>query len=68
MAQSKDLYDAILTGNAKKATAATQAAIESGIEPMTLIAESMVPAMDQLVACSRRKNISSQNYFCQAAR
>lgn len=48
MAQSKDLYDAILTGNAKKATAATQAAIESGIEPMTLIAESMVPAMDQV--------------------
>jgi len=38
MAQSKELYDAILTGDAKKAHAATQAAIQAGVEPMTLIA------------------------------
>lgn len=48
MAQSQDLYDAILNGNAKKAHAATQAAIESGIEPMVLITGSMVPAMNEV--------------------
>lgn len=48
MAQSKELYDAILNGNAKQAHAATQAAIEAGVAPMTLIAESMVPAMDEV--------------------
>ena len=48
MAQSQDLYDAILTGDAKKAHAATQAAIETGAEPMALISESMVPAMNEV--------------------
>jgi len=46
MAQSKELYDAVLTGDAKKAYAATQAALAEGADPMQLIAESMVPAMD----------------------
>ena len=46
MAQSKELYDAILNGEAKKAHAATKAALEAGADPMQLIAESMVPAMD----------------------
>ena len=44
----KELYDAILTGDAKKAHAVTQGAIEAGAEPMALIAESMVPAMDEV--------------------
>jgi 5-methyltetrahydrofolate--homocysteine methyltransferase len=48
MAQSKELYEAILNGDAKKAHAVTQAAIEAGTEPMTLISESMVPAMDEV--------------------
>src|SRR5208282_4239256 len=48
MAQSKELYEAILSGNAKQAHAATQAAIEAGGEPLTLISESMVPAMDEV--------------------
>jgi 5-methyltetrahydrofolate--homocysteine methyltransferase len=48
MAQSKELYEAILNGDAKKAHAATQAAIAAGIEPMVLIADSMVPAMDEV--------------------
>ncbi|MGA2673770.1 MAG: corrinoid protein [Terracidiphilus sp.] len=48
MAQFKDLYDAILNGDAKKVHAATQAALEAGAEPMTLISESMVPAMDEV--------------------
>ena len=48
MAQSKELYDAILNGDAKKAYAATQVALEAGADPMQLIAESMVPAMDEV--------------------
>ena len=48
MAQNQDLYDAILNGDAKKARAATEAAIAAGDLPMALIQESMVPAMDEV--------------------
>jgi len=48
MAQSNDLYDAILKGDAKKAHAATQAALAAGTAPLQLISESMVPAMDEV--------------------
>jgi len=48
MAQNQDLYDAILNGNAKKAHAATEAALAAGVLPMALIQESMVPAMDEV--------------------
>jgi 5-methyltetrahydrofolate--homocysteine methyltransferase len=48
MAQSKELYEAIVNGDAKKAHAATQAAIETGVDPMALISESMIPAMDKV--------------------
>ncbi len=48
MTRSSELYDAILNGDAKKAHAATQAAIDAGVEPMSLIQESMVPAMDEV--------------------
>ena len=48
MAQSNDLYDAILNGDAKKAHAATQAALAAGAAPLQLISESMVPAMDEV--------------------
>ncbi len=37
MAQSKELYDAILNGDAKKAHAATEAALAAGAVPMQLI-------------------------------
>jgi corrinoid protein of di/trimethylamine methyltransferase len=43
-----ELYDAILIGNAKKAHAVTQAAIDEGIAPMTLISDTMVPAMEEV--------------------
>ncbi len=46
MAQIQELYDAILHGNAKQAHAVTQAAIEAGAEPLPLISESMMPAME----------------------
>ncbi len=48
MAQSKELYDAILNGDAKKAHAATEAALAAGTVPLQLISESMVPAMDEV--------------------
>jgi corrinoid protein of di/trimethylamine methyltransferase len=48
MAQSKELYDAILNGDAKKAHAATEAAVAAGAVPLQLISESMVPAMDEV--------------------
>ena len=48
MAQNQDLYDAILNGNAKQAHAAAEAALAAGVEPMALIQESMVPAMDEV--------------------
>ena len=46
MAQNQELYVAILNGDAKKARAATEAALAAGDQPMALIQESMVPAMD----------------------
>lgn len=48
MGQVKELYDAILNGNAKQAYAATEAALAAGADPMQLIAGSMVPAMDEV--------------------
>jgi len=48
MSNIKDLYDAILVGDAKKAHRSTQAAIEAGLGPMDLIQQSMVPAMDEV--------------------
>ncbi len=48
MTQSTQLYDAILNGDAKKAHAATEAALAAGTAPLQLIAESMVPAMDEV--------------------
>jgi len=48
MAQVKELYDAILNGNAKQAHAATEAALAGGADAMELISSSMVPAMDEV--------------------
>ena len=48
MSNIRDLYDAILVGNARKAHSATKAAIEEGFGPMDLIQQSMVPAMDEV--------------------
>jgi corrinoid protein of di/trimethylamine methyltransferase len=48
MALERNIYDAILNGNAKQAHQATEAALAAGAEPMALIQESMVPAMDEV--------------------
>ncbi|MFP5206570.1 MAG: corrinoid protein [Acidobacteriota bacterium] len=48
MTANHDLYEAILTGNAKQAHAATEAALAAGAQPMDLISGSMVPAMNEV--------------------
>jgi corrinoid protein of di/trimethylamine methyltransferase len=48
MEKSEELYNAILEGDAKRAHAATEAALAAGVVPMDLIAGSMVPAMDEV--------------------
>lgn len=42
------LHDAILAGEPATAEAAAQEAIEAGEEPLTLISETMIPAMDEV--------------------
>lgn len=58
MMRSNDLYDAILNGDAKKAYAATEAALAAGAPPMELIQGSMVPAMDEV-----GRLFESEDYF-----
>lgn len=48
MALMNDLYDAILNGDARKAHAATEAALAEGAQPLQIISESMIPAMDEV--------------------
>jgi 5-methyltetrahydrofolate--homocysteine methyltransferase len=48
MPDLKPLHDAILTGDMKTAKAATEAALAAGVEPMTLVQETMMPAMDEV--------------------
>jgi 5-methyltetrahydrofolate--homocysteine methyltransferase len=48
MALDRNIYEAILNGNAKKAREATEVALKAGAEPMALIQDSMVPAMDEV--------------------
>jgi 5-methyltetrahydrofolate--homocysteine methyltransferase len=48
MPDLKELHDAILTGNAKKAEAVTKAALEAGVEPSELLGSYMIPAMDEV--------------------
>jgi corrinoid protein of di/trimethylamine methyltransferase len=43
-----DLYDAILTGDAKAAAEATRKALGSGAGALDLVQQSMVPAMDEV--------------------
>ena len=48
MSDPAELYDAILTGNAKKAEAVTKAALEAGADPTELLGKYMIPAMDEV--------------------
>ena len=48
MAAPAELYDAILTGNAKKAEEVTKAALAAGADPSELLGKYMIPAMDEV--------------------
>ena len=48
MPDLKKLYDAVLSGNQKASIAITREALDAGIDPMLLITDYMVPAMDEV--------------------
>ena len=48
MSDPQELYDAILTGNAKKAEEVTKAALEANANPSDLLTKYMIPAMDEV--------------------
>ncbi len=48
MADHSELYEAILTGNAKKAEEVTKAALEAKADPTELLGKHLIPAMDEV--------------------
>jgi 5-methyltetrahydrofolate--homocysteine methyltransferase len=48
MTDLKQLYDAVLNGDFKTAQAVTKQALDEGVEPMRIVNEFMVPAMDEV--------------------
>ena len=48
MADLKKLHDAVLNGDSKTAVAVTKEALAEGMEPLKLVTEAMVPAMDEV--------------------
>jgi 5-methyltetrahydrofolate--homocysteine methyltransferase len=48
MPDLKELYDAVVSGNAKATQALTQQALADGVDPLKLVNEHMVPAMDEV--------------------
>ncbi len=48
MPDPAELYDAILTGNAKKAEQVTKAALEAKVDPSEMVQKYMIPAMDEV--------------------
>jgi 5-methyltetrahydrofolate--homocysteine methyltransferase len=48
MQDLKPLYDAILTGDAKGARTLTEQALAAKVDPVKLVQENMVPAMDEV--------------------
>ncbi len=48
MPDPTELFDAILTGNAKKAEEVTKAALEAKVDPTELVKNYMIPAMDEV--------------------
>ena len=58
MPDSKPLYEAIVSGDAKASRALTQAALGEGTDPLTLVNQYMVPAMDEV-----GRRFESNDYF-----
>ncbi len=48
MSDPAELYDAILTGNAKMAEEVTKAALEAKVDPTEMLQKHMMPAMDEV--------------------
>lgn len=48
MANLKQLYDAVLNGDAKLSASTTQQAIAEKVDPLKMVNEAMVPAMDEV--------------------
>jgi 5-methyltetrahydrofolate--homocysteine methyltransferase len=48
MPDLKELYEAVVSGNAKATQALTQQALAEGVDPLKLVNEYMVPAMDEV--------------------
>jgi corrinoid protein of di/trimethylamine methyltransferase len=48
MPDLQQLHDAILTGDAKTAKSACEAALAAGLEPLKLVQETMMPAMEEV--------------------
>ncbi len=64
---ASDLYDAIVNGDAKKARAAAEATLCAGVAPISLISESMAPAMDEVGRLFEAEEISFPNYCWRSA-
>lgn len=58
MLDLKPLYDAVLTGEDQTARTTTANALQEGIEPITLVNQYMVPAMDEV-----GRRFECQEYF-----
>jgi 5-methyltetrahydrofolate--homocysteine methyltransferase len=58
MADAAALYRAILTGDAKTAKEVTAAALAEGMDPLALVQETMMPAMDEV-----GKKFEANEYF-----
>lgn len=54
----KQLYDAVLNGDAKASRAITEKALATGIDPLTLVNEYMIPAMGEV-----GRRFESNEYF-----
>ncbi len=58
MSDPAELYDAILTGNAKKAEEIAKAVLEAKVDPSEIVQKHMIPAMDEV-----GKRFESNEYF-----
>ena len=58
MQDLKPLYEAVLSGDAKTARTFTEQALAAGVEPLQLVNQSMVPAMDEV-----GRRFESNEYF-----
>src|SRR5512136_642 len=58
MSDLKELYEAVVSGNAKAANALTQQALAEGVDPLKLVNEFMVPAMDEV-----GRRVEANEYF-----